>query len=103
MRKLRRDLDNASIPDGTKGREVLLGFAMRFCEVMQVEGREPDQWESEFVITAIGALRKGLNRYATTCLKKALTDPAHSEQGVRGHGGTSRQELEQMIAAARSL
>ncbi|MBV8603207.1 MAG: hypothetical protein JO224_00850 [Pelomonas sp.] len=101
MRKLRRELDSAAIPDGPTGRATLIRFATRFCEVLQTEGRDADEWESALIVATVGAVRGGLTRYAATCLKKAMTDPALCAPGTRGQGGTSRGELEQMIAAMR--
>ncbi|CAM3870662.1 hypothetical protein [Roseateles saccharophilus] len=84
--------------DKAEEKAFVVGFARRFTDVLQIEGREPDDWEVHQILAMAGALNAGMTRLAATCLGQAMADPETCVPELRQATGlATRRQLEDVI------
>lgn len=83
-------------------RELLLDFMVRFSDVLQIEKRDPYQWESTELLAALGAMQAGWYGLAAFMVDKAMAPPEERAEQYRDpRGDVTRSQLDQAIWTER--
>ena len=104
MIQLRDQLRAASVPDGAPWvkKEFVEQFLVRACDLIAIDHRDPDAWELQHFLAAVGAVAAQRYDLAATYAEKGMAPPEDRAEEWRGRAsGMSRPELERAIQLVR--
>lgn len=103
MQELRDELRTSRMPAGAENVKAFVeSFLVRMTDVMSIEQRDPDVWEVNQVLAAIGAINAGWFGYAKMCIEGAMAPiEERSEEWRDPRSGVARRELIDAIGACR--
>ncbi len=104
MIQLRDEFRASPVPDGAPWvkKEFVEQFLVRACDLIAFDHRDPDAWELQHFLAAVGAVAAQRYDLAATYAEKGMAPPEERTEEWRGKAsGVSRPELERAIQMVR--